>query len=269
MHSKIAINLSTWLCIGLSFICSLHAEDFVDKRAIFMQFQNFYEALHPAQEKNENAYAWFSNVPHPFLNVIIHLSSDNAAEKIDALIAQNVLNNPMTVWVHPENHAEGLVDTLQKRNFNLMVTCPAMTWKVQSMPVCEANIRPADKEIFYDIVSTAYQVDESVRRECVKLLDSLDCENYLFYVDEKPISTASVFVCGPVGEVFNDATLTEGGVTSKEMMQFLMHRAHELGLERLIVLSYPEAEEMYRELGFETLFNVEVYSNQKDRQQKK
>jgi len=42
---------------------SLNAEDIADKRAIFMQFQNFYEALHPAQEKNENAYAWFSNIP--------------------------------------------------------------------------------------------------------------------------------------------------------------------------------------------------------------
>jgi hypothetical protein len=234
----------------------------VDKRAIFMQFQNFYEALHPAQVNDENGYAWFSQIPHPFLNVVIRLSTENTAEKIDYLIAQNTHNNPMTFWVHPENRAEGLIKTLIQRNFNLMVTCPAMSWKVGPTSICDADIRPANKEIFYDIVSTVYQHDEIVKKECAKLLDTVDWENYLFYIDKQPISTASLFVCGSVGEVFNDATLSEGGVTSKEMIQFLMHRAYELGLERLIVLSYPEAERVYKELGFETLFNVAVYSNQ-------
>lgn len=232
----------------------------MDKRAVFLEFQNFYEAIHPAQEKNANVYAWFSNIPHPFLNVVMHLSCDDASGNVDALIQKNVLHNPMTFWIHPENHTEGLVDVLKNRNFSLLVTCPAMTWSVKLVPFCKADIRPANKEILYEIVSTVYQHDEAVKKECPKLLEDLDCENYIFYVNGKPMSTASLFVHGSVGEVFNDATLPEWGVASKEMMQFLMHRAYELGLERLIVLSYPEAEELYNNLGFETLFNVEIYS---------
>lgn len=239
---------------------ALNAEDSVDKRAIFLEFQNFYEAIHPAQAKNANVYAWFSHIPHPFLNVVIHLSCDDVPGTVDALLQKNRMHNPMTFWIHPENHADGLVDVLKNRNFSLLVTCPAMTWNVQSVPLYEADIRSANKEILYEIVSTVYQHNEAVKKECPKLLDELDCENYIFYINDKPMSTASLFVHGSVGEIFNDATLPEWGVASKEMMQFLMHRAYELNLERLIVLSYPEAEELYNQLGFETLFNVEVYS---------
>ena len=241
-------------------IGSLDAGDSMDKRAVFLEFQNFYEAIHPAQEKNANIYAWFSHIPHPFLNVVMHLSCDDVAGAVDRLIQKNTLNSPMTFWVHPENHAQGLVDVLKNRNFSLLVTCPAMTWSVQPVSLCKADVRPADKEILYEIVSIVYQHDEAVKKECPKLLDNLECENYVFYVNGKPTSTASLFVQGSVGEIFNDATLPEWGVASQEMMQFLMHRAYELNLERLIVLGYPEAEELYNHLGFETLFNVEIYS---------
>jgi N-acetylglutamate synthase-like GNAT family acetyltransferase len=246
--------------LGLLFTFSLYSGDAVDKRSVFLEFQNFYEAIHPAQEKSSDVYAWFSSIPNPFLNVVLHLSSGNVSEKVDALIQNNVQGNPMSFWIHPENHAEGLVDILKERNFTLLVTCPAMTWSVQSVPLSVADIRPADSEVLYSIVSTVYQSDELVKKEYLQILDGLRCENYIFYVDGKPTSTASLFVHGSVGEVFNDATLPESGVASRELMQFLMHRAKELGLERLIVLGYPEAQELYNHLGFETLFHVEIYA---------
>ncbi len=244
------------------FHCLLFAEEprtYPSKRAVFLEFLNFYEAIHPAQENNADAYAWFSTVPNPFLNVVIHLSTSDADARVDELIQQNSPSNPMTFWVHPENHVRGLADLLKKRNFHVLVTCPAMTWTVHPVPFCHADIRPADQEIFWEIVSTVYELNEIAKKECPKLLDKLECENYLFYSDGIPISTASLFVHGAVGEIFNDATLVEGGRAPKELMQFLMHRAHERGLERLIVLSYPEAEKSYQDLGFETLFDVEIY----------
>ena len=131
--------------LGLLFTFSLHAEDTVDKRSVFLEFQNFYDAIHPAQEKSKDTYAWFSSIPNAFLNVVLHLSCDAVSEKVDALIQNNIQGNPMSFWIHPENHAEGLVDILKKRNFSLLVTCPAMTWSVQSVPLCMADIRASFK----------------------------------------------------------------------------------------------------------------------------
>jgi hypothetical protein len=236
----------------------------MSRREIFLNFINFYEAIHPAEENSEDAYVWFSSIPHPFLNVVIHLSTKDVETTVDQILQKNVRNNPMTFWLHPENDAEGLEDALRKRKFDLMVTCPVMTWKVQDIPVCEADIRSAEKNneraTFYNIVFTGYpHDDEQVKQECPKLLEKIPSEDYILYEDANPVSTASLFAHGTVGEIFNDATLTNGGVASQEMIQFLMRRAYEKRLERLIVLSYPEAAKLYSDLGFETLFDVGVF----------
>jgi hypothetical protein len=239
------------------------AEEFMNKRDVFLNFINFYEAIHPADESSTDAYVWFSSIPHPFLNVVIYLSTKDVESKVDQILQKNVHNNPMTFWLHPENDAIGLEDALRERNFELMVTCPAMTWEVHAVPTGEADIRAAqqndERSTFYDIVSTAYQC-EHVKLECSKLLEKVPSEDYIFYDNGNPVSTVSLLAHGNVGEIFNDATLANGGVACKEMIQFLMRRAHERGLKRLIVLSYPEAASLYADLGFEMLFDVRIYS---------
>ena len=238
----------------------LNAKDCMDRRSIFLEFRNFYEAIHPAEENSETAYAWFSPISNPFLNLVIHLSCEDTSAKVDELMRKNVWNCPMTFWIHPENRAEGLEETLKERDFSLLITCPAMTWAIEPVAACPADIRHADKKAVYEMISCVYKHEETVKKECLTLLEQLPCEDYIFYVDEKPVSSASLFVHGSVGEVFNDATLPQWGGACKEMMQFLMHRAYQLELERLIVLSYPEAQELYSELGFVTLFDVKIYS---------
>lgn len=242
----------------------VYAEEDMNRRDVFLNFTNFYEAIHPAEENSIDAYVWFSSIPHPFLNVVIYLSAKDIEAKVDQILQMNVRNNPMTFWLHPENAAMGLEDVLRERNFELLVTCPAMTWEVQAVLTSEADVRVVEargeRARFYDIVSTAYQC-EQVKLECSKLLEKVPSEDYILYYDGNPVSTASLFARGTVGEIFNDATLANGGVACKEMIQFLMRRAFEKGLKRLIVLSYPEAIEMYSSLGFEALFDVQVYSH--------
>jgi hypothetical protein len=43
------------------------------------------------------------------------------------------------------------------------------------------------------------------------------------------------------------------------MMRFLMKRAGELGLNRLVTLSSPEAQALYESLGFETVVLLEIF----------
>jgi hypothetical protein len=44
------------------------------------------------------------------------------------------------------------------------------------------------------------------------------------------------------------------------MMQFLMKRSYELGLKQPILLSSPEAEQLYGEIGFEKVFDIQIYA---------
>lgn len=224
------------------------------------QLESFYEAIHPAQENSENVYAWFSFIPHPFLNVVIRLSCSDVASKVDALIEQNEPNRSMSFWVHEENRAGGLVELLKERSFGSLDIWPAMAWSVRSEPACKADIRVADRDDFYAVLSQVYQVEKAVEREYHQMMQKIPCENYILYAEGKPVSIASLFIHGRAGEIFNDATLPGRREASQEMMRFLMHRAHTLGLDWLITLSSPEGEDLYAHLGFEKVFPIEVWA---------
>ena len=163
------------IVLALFYGIFVNAEEDMNRRDIFLNFTNFYEAIHPAEENSRDAYVWFSSIPHPFLNVVIHLSAKDVEAKVDQILQKNVRNNPMTFWLHPENDVMGLEDALRERNFKLLVACPAMTWEVHAVPAYETDIRNVEhideRATFYDIVSTAYQC-EHVKLECSKLLES-------------------------------------------------------------------------------------------------
>ena len=227
---------------------------------ILKQLEHFYDAIHPAYENNADVYVWFSTVPHPFLNVVIRLSSSDVIRDVDRLIACNSPYKPMSFWVHPHNRAEGLVDILKERNFISMDIWPVMTWNVKPARSSEADIRRSKGDDFYDVLSSVYQLDEEVKRGYPKLMAYSKAEYYTSYIDGMPVSTASLLIHGQIGEIFNDATLPGRREASFEMMRFLMCRSSELGLKRLITLSSPEAEELHTTLGFEKAFDIEVYA---------
>jgi hypothetical protein len=122
------------------------------------------------------------------------------------------------------------------------------------------DIRPANLGPFLEIIAVVYQLDERVRREFEKIMKRLDCENYLIYKDGEPVGTATLLVKGLVGGIFNDATLSCRREACAPMMQFLMKHSHELGLKQLVLLSSPEAEQLYGNLGFKKAFDIEIYS---------
>lgn len=246
--------------LAIFFSHLIHAEDSMDKLQALKEFESFYDAIQPAQENSDEAFAWFSQVPDPLFNAVIHLSCDRVSEKVDDLIKKASQDRPLSFWVHSENRAEGLVDVLESRNFRSIITCPLMAWNVKSTAKTNADIRPADTEVFHEIISVVYQMDPAVKREFRKIMDDLECENYILYADGKPVSTCTLFVQGAAGGIFNDATIPERREASGEIMRFVKGRAHELGLERLIVLSSPEGEKLYADLGFENLLPIEIFA---------
>jgi hypothetical protein len=226
---------------------------------IMKQFEHFYDAIQPAQENNEDVYAWFSGVPHPFLNVVIRLSGIDALRDADALIERYSENKPMSFWISPENQELG--PGLIARGFSSITVWPVMTWDVKEAAPVLCDIRPAQSDVFYPILSTVYAVDKQIERDFSKLMDKAACENTIFYADDQPTSIASLFVHGSVAEIFNEASLPGQRAANEEMIRFLMHRAHTLGLKQLFTMSSPEAEELYALLGFKKVFDIAVYAS--------
>ena len=129
----------------------------MQKIEILKRFESCYEVAKSAEENSDQAFAWFTNIPDPFFNAIMHLTCDNVGTKVDALINKVAVGIPISFWVHSQNRAEGLVDILKARGFGPIITCPLMAWSVQPVVSPECDIRPADMQIFHQIMSTVYQ----------------------------------------------------------------------------------------------------------------
>lgn len=223
-------------------------------QGILSDFQHFYEAIHPAQENSRDVYAWFSDIPHPFLNLVLRFSSE--------LYALPFLNDtrPMTLWVPPENRTDVLLASFALRGFKSLGIWPAMLWQVQPLASSgTADIRRENGATFYSILSQVYTVDEEFLKRYAQMLQPLACEHYVLYVNEQAVSVASLFIHEQMAEVFNEATLSHRREAHADMMQFLMKRAGELGLDRLVTLSSPEAQELYESLGFATVVPLEIF----------
>lgn len=222
-------------------------------------YESFYEAFATPVEKGPEAFICYSQVPDPLFNVIMHLSCVDVREKVESILEKAPSDKPISFWVHPQNHAPGLRSILEEKGFAPLITCPLFTWSVKAKKAAVADIRSADMFVFHEIVSKVYSFTEEVKTEFKKLMDKIECENYIIYEQGVPIGTATLLVKGAVGGIFNDATLPGRREASRAMTEFLMQRAFELNLDELVLLSSPEGEELYSSLGFNKVFDIEIY----------
>lgn len=222
-------------------------------------YESFYEAFARPVEKGPEAFICYSEVPDPLFNVIMHLSCVDVREKVESILEKAPSDKPISFWLHPQNHAPGLRSILQEKGFGPLITCPLFTWKVKPTAVTEADIRKADMPAFHEIVGKVYSFTEEVKAEFEKLMEKIECENYLIYEAGAPIGTATLLVKGSVGGIFNDATLPGRREANRAMTQFLIRRSLELHLDELVLLSSPEGEELYADLGFNKVFDIEIY----------
>ena len=223
------------------------------------RYESFYEAFAKPVEKGPEAFICYSDVPDPLFNVIMRLSCVDVREKVDSILEKAPRNQPISFWLHPQNHAPGLKPILQEKGFSPLIRCPLFTWTVKEIEVMEGDIRRADMFVFHEIVGRVYSFTEEVKTAFEKLMEKIECENYLIYEQGIPIGTATLLVKGSVGGIFNDATLPGQREASKALTEFLMCRAFELRLDELVLLSSPEGEELYADLGFNKVFDIEIY----------
>ena len=223
-------------------------------------YESFYNAMEPAIENGPEAFVCYMDVPHPLFNVVMHLCCENVREKVEAILERVPNEKPISFWIHPQNRAPGLVEILQEKGWGSLITCPLFSWQVEPRADVNADIRRADMDIFHEILANVYGLDDSVKRAYEKIMEKLDLENYLIYENGVPIGTATLFVKGSIGGIFNDATIPGRREATSAMTEFLMRRSAELQLKELVLLSSPEGEELYGDLGFTKVFDIEIYS---------
>lgn len=234
----------------------------MNKLEVLYQFEEFYHAMQPAQEKSSEVFSWCSGIPHPLFNAVMHLSCDQVRQKVDVLINKAPQNIPLAFWLHTQNRAPKLVEILKEKGFQRLVDCTLMTCSVKPLDLPKLDIRIADKKIFNNIIADVYQFNQKVQEGFITLMENQQIENYLIYFDNKPIGTGSLFIAHRAAGIFNIAILPnyQRQGHGKSMMQFLIKRAHEINKQKLILLSAKETEKFYVNLNFDKCLDIEIYA---------
>ena len=228
------------------------------------EFESFYQILKPAQVNNSETFIWFSEIPHPLFNAVMHYSSSlHQNKKIETLIQEMQKTIPITFWMHPQNKMEkNFTDFLIQSGFQSIITCPLMSLSVKSQLHLPFDIRPAQMDIFNDLLANNFQFDKNVKESFGKLLESSSMYNYLIYIHGMPIGTGTLVPNKKIGGIFNISVLPEFQKKGygKAITQFLIQKAYDLEIQKLILLSSPQAEKIYSDLGFKKVFDVQIYA---------
>ncbi len=224
------------------------------------QLEQCYERYLPAEEKSYEAFIWFSRIPHPFLNAVMHLAPDgNMQSLIDRIIRNAPSGLPYSFWVPSDPESAPIAAYLAKNGFAPALTCSLMRWNVEPVKAPDADIRMADLAIFNELLSSVFQFDETVKNGFSDFLKKGPCENVLLYVGGRPVSTGTLIPCGYHGGIFNESFLPGDEAHGKTVIQYLMHRASSLRMQQLVVLSAPDYEKIYLQLGFEKTGEINLY----------
>lgn len=241
-----------------------HKEKAMKQLQDLLQFEQFYDKIWPAQEKTSESFVWFSGIPHFLFNAVMHLSCDPSKlrHKVDELIKRAPSRCPLSFWVHPYgDQQDALVQYLKEYHFEHATTCPLMKWSVKQTSNPKYEIHLADLEAFGSIIGQAYRIEKEVEEKFTDLMKKCDAESYLLFWEGQPVNTGTLFSDKQTGAIFNIATLPtfEKRGFACAMMQFLMYRSQQLGLQEVLLLSSPAAEQFYASLGFQKIFNIEMY----------
>ncbi len=223
------------------------------------ELEKIFDLMMPAQEKSPEAFAWFSGLPHPIFNAVMHLETkDDLSQKVDELIAKAPADSPLSFWI---SNQEALQKTLVEKGFQLAVICPVMSRKVEAMFQPRHIVKPADTAAYDHIITTTFELSDEIQKAWHAFLENTTSENYVVYLDERPVGTGKIVINGKVGGIFNVAVLPEYQKQGcgRSIMEFLINRAHELNLESLVLMSSPEAEKLYTDLQFEKSQDMEIY----------
>jgi ribosomal protein S18 acetylase RimI-like enzyme len=257
--------LKTILLTSLLFAGSLFGEELQGNQEMFKMRENWLSAIAKPQEQSDEAFAWFSKIPHWRFNAITRFAyKDKLEEHLDSLLDKALTHVPISFWMDPKDSNSTLIEALESRNFVFSARYPTMSWDVKPTDAPELDIRSVNIEEFYEVYAACYSYSEEIKQASINVLQDRGGELFLGYLEGKPVGTVTFFVEGDTGVVFNLATLPEyqrRGI-GRAMMHHIMNQASARGLKKLVLNSSSAAEKLYYSLGFQKVDEVIVYLRQ-------
>jgi ribosomal protein S18 acetylase RimI-like enzyme len=227
--------------------------------------ENYYSSMMPPQLQNPEVFVWFTALNIPTLNAITHFYyTTDIGTRIDAIL-EKAPQKPISFWVEEWQDSKDLVKELEARGFQKVVTCPFMSWKVSEIQKPSNTIKRRDQataDAFNTILGRGFGLDRETEQGYGALQNNSSAESYLIYTDDVPVGTGTLFITDNVGLILNITVLPEyqkKGFGSA-ITQFLMHRAYELNLEKVILNANPGAISVYQKLGFKHLYDLYIYA---------
>jgi ribosomal protein S18 acetylase RimI-like enzyme len=222
---------------------------------------------------------WISPHKDPYANTILFPQFNSAQELVAVAHEIKKLSEekgvPITWWIAPFSQPYNSSQILKNNGFSFYSSITIMEYQLDR-PIKDAQINhdiyikridnANDAHEWSKTLADVYGYDLAFARAGVKSIDwnnSDSCEDHIFagYFQNKMVTTGTLFIKDDWAELGSIATVLAGrnkGVATAIVLQMLLH-AQKLCLKSVILMATPEGKNLYTKLGFETIYEIEVY----------
>jgi len=228
--------------------------------------------------ENGKLTRWYTPIPHPWFNGV--LSSGPFEEKDDAFIRDTIQFfrdnhiHTFTWWMDPPLKPSDWEPALSRHGFGFDDSTPGMAADLQALnesqpPVDGLEIRVVTDEeslhAWVNVFVNGYGLPpdwESATFELWKQMGfDLPLRNYIGYLNDKPVSTSTLFIGGGAAGIWSVSTLREArgrGIGAALTLKPLQD-ARAMGYRIGVLQSSEMGFNIYKKLGFRHLCQIEDF----------
>jgi len=229
---------------------------------------------------DDNFQLWLSGSQVVFSSFVMtpYYCDEETTEKIISFVHQQAknFNIPIAWWVTPNTLPPTICELLKAQEFALAATWYAMICFLDQLP---HYVGPEESSLVIKTLTTQDHIDSWARivgpsfgfddaltaryADAIKArdLDSSPNEHFGAFWHNELVATGSLFLRGDNAGIFNIAThesFRKRGIATR-LTRAILQRALERGARYAVLLAVPEAVSMYQKIGFDTVFDVDIY----------
>ena len=236
---------------------------------------NFWEALGGKIVTFDNATCMVADLPFPDSNkIFIKNSGILSQKKVDDLIGFFEEKNMAHIWLIPKSNKDAVIEKyLHVHGFSPATHMPSMirdSNRIESKmsAIQVVNIRAFDElALVNSIWQKSFCISDEASIKHLELLQncyksSKDAVRfYLAYRNNAAVGTGWLFLDKECAGIYNIATLPEArkqGVAESVMQKLVVEALH-FGYNTICLSALPEAQSIYKRLGFYTVGEYWMY----------
>jgi ribosomal protein S18 acetylase RimI-like enzyme len=242
-----------------------------------IQYEHWISAFQPLSELTDNLRFWRTPFNNVLINAVTWSSMDEpeTRKEIDRIKEESQKNQfSVSWWVTPTSKPSNLNSLLQEKGFKLLMHCPCMVHDLHepinfTLPDGVELKQITTQNQFKDyatITTSCFGLDNAMRQQ---YLDTLlkrgfteNTEYYIAYLDGKPVTTGLIlFLENNITTFYDLATLPSArrkGIGTC-MTQFWLKRSQERGATMAVLISAPDAKNIYERVGFKTVYYLDIF----------